>query len=325
MNYKKETEALQKQWRDSIKEKDTELFGLRQKAENAANQYNPRIAAINSERARLFDEIRELYNFLKSFGDIGKPITPFDFAVEDFMWPKVGSFDPPQHNSPYMQQDNSDNSGGILGKVVSTGSTVAVISTAMFFPIATPAALLGKGLINEVSGHGFFTKKADKEKYQNVVWECEKDLCARAKRNDDAATEVNFFEAARDIAEIYLHTIMGIKSLIDDTILPELDGITAFLYADAVKNCIIEGEDPRRAEPGSITEYEGTAYDAHYVFVQNAFDYYIIITKFFSDRIMGSIFADHLVTVDELDELHNRVNEIESRQKLLQSSTVFGG
>lgn len=305
MNYKKENEALIAQWKAEIQKHNQVITQLRQKAEKVVDQYNPRVATVNSERASLFQEIRKLYHFLKGFGNVGKEITPCDFCVEDFMWPSIAPFT--------CQSDLQAKQATPNG---STAGNVAMVATAVFVPLATPLMFVGKAL---------FDSKKQKQYYLDNTENHEKDMLARRKQRDDAEAEIKFFEAARDISELYLRTIMGIKAIINDTIMPELDGISAFLYADAIKDCIIDGKNPRNAEPHNIAEYSGTAYDVHYTFVRNAFDYYTLITKFFTSGILANIFDDHQVTDEEKHLLKNKIAEIENSQKLLEAKTVFGG
>lgn len=303
MNYKKENEALIAQWNDEIQKHNQVITQLRHKAQKVVDQYNPRVATVNSERASLFQEIRKLHHFLKGFGNIGKEITPCDFCVEDFMWPSIELF--------ASQSDSQAKQATPNGSTASNG---AMLGIAVFVPLATRGRYLGKA---------FFGSK--KKVYLENIEKYEKDMLARRKQRNDAEAEIKFFEAARDISELYLRTIMGIKAIINDTIMPELDGISAFLYADAIKDCIIEGENPRNAEPHNIAEYSGTAYDVHYTFVRNAFDYYTLITKFFTSGILANIFDDHQVTDEEKHLLKNKIAEIENSQKLLEAKTVFGG
>lgn len=327
INYKKETEALIENWKKEIDEKSGELSSLRREVERIANVYNPLIAQVNNKRGDLDNAIDKLYKFLKTFGDIGKPITPFDFVTERFMLPNLDLFDPTGKSLDEIDnQSTKDGQSaiGVLGAIgavgaVGVGATGGILGASAFCPPAMPAVLLIEGI------GALFSRRENREQYAEYQSQYYEDILIRKEQNAKAKNEVCFFQAACEIAKTYLDLIWSIKLSIDETILSELDGISAFLYADAIKNCIIEGLDPKNAEPCSIVEYKGTAYDSHFIFVQNAFDYYTLITKFFTDAILEKIFEDHAVTDDEIDDLKNRIADIETARKNLDNSLVFGG
>lgn len=142
---------------------------------------------------------------------------------------------------------------------------------------------------------------------------------------DCAKENEKFFLAAAEIASIYRSLIATVKDSISETILPELTGIDAFLAADAIKNCIISGMDPEDAEVANITEYKGTLFHGHFMFVKNTFDYYTIIAKFFTEPILTNIVEDNKITEEEKESFNKNVEKIEKKNKLLCETAMFGG
>ena len=130
---------------------------------------------------------------------------------------------------------------------------------------------------------------------------------------------------AVQIADLYRSLIASIRDIISDKIIPELNGILAFLYADAIKNCIINNEEPSNARIGNISEYIGTPYESHYQFIKNTFDYYILISKFFTEPVLTNLLKEKTISESELEIYVKRINEINNqRQKLLEGCLIGG-
>ena len=83
--------------------------------------------------------------------------------------------------------------------------------------------------------------------------------------------------------------------------------------------------DPCDAEIMTIDISHGTAYDMHYIFVRNVFDYYTMIVKFFTEPILTNIVADNKVTEAEKKDFKTKENQIRQHIQLLETSAVFGG
>lgn len=130
-------------------------------------------------------------------------------------------------------------------------------------------------------------------------------------------------EDAVEIAQIYRNTVIMVRDTIRDKIIPEMDLIRAFLYADAIRQQVLEGGNPQEAQPASIEEYEGTAQDIHFQFVKNTFDFYRISTQFFKEKILTNILENKGITDEEKEAFQTKIEEIQRSKELLESKKVL--
>ena len=303
------------------------------------NQYNSITCIINVERHLMRKEIRKLYRFLKNFGDIGDPITPFDFVAEDWLSVQNSAgVSSAQSESNRIHANNyvdistisAMTSAAAAGSVVMGGSTlftgvtgasiassaVTGLATPMLLPVAVPAVMLIKE---------WQKRSTDKDKLADLHQKAKHNEIRHQELINQAKNEVVFLANAVKLADLYRNIVVMVRDAIEETILPELDGIMSFLYADAIKNCIINNEDPNAAVIGKISEYRATAYDNHYQFVRNTFDYYRTITAFFTSKVMGNLLQKREISKSDFQTFSSEVNKLEAKQRQLCASTVFGG
>ena len=99
----------------------------------------------------------------------------------------------------------------------------------------------------------------------------------------------------------------------------------AFLYADAIKNAIINGEEPSMVTIGNISEYRGTPYEGHYLFVKNVFEYYTLISEIFTKPILTNIIEKRTVSEEKIEELKTDIEKFEIQHQKLMESAAIGG
>ena len=265
-----------------------EMQELLNECEDLKSYYDARIANINSERSLLRREKSELYNFLIRFGDIDKKLTIFDYSFEDFV------------NIPHYTN---------LNKKIKNVS-IRHISFFDYYFYGINAIIKSfqnkQTLVNE-------KRKFEEEKLQ---WELEKSSIKRYK---------NFLEEAKEIADLYFKTIVIVKDLIYYTIIPELEGVQTFLYAQAAKDVIICNEPITILSPAKISRFKNSKkYNIHYAFIKNTHDYYVLITKFFKNSILNNIISSFMenenniiekdkenlkISIEEIKELNNKLLE----------------
>ena len=301
--YEKMMQALQNDIDREYSEYYTQGTQLYNRSNEAVHKYNDQINVINSLRQSLNDDILVLYKFLKRFGDVGERISPFDFVTEDSKFVNNNTA-----GRPTTQRTGQNDTSGFVPK--------AMLACAAVAPQALPILLCGSALNN---------RSKSKKEYQTMLCDFETEKTKWEKDLAEAGELVRFYKDATEIANIYRALIASVRLAIRETIIPELTGIDTFLTADAIKNCIISGMDPNEAEIASISLYKGTAYDMHYTFVRNVFDYYTILVAFFTRPILTNIVKDNKVTAEEKNGFNDEVNQIKEQTKLLESSAVFGG
>lgn len=152
---------------------------------------------------------------------------------------------------------------------------------------------------------------------ENKESEYIKDL--KSKNNN-----ISSLKDAIEIAKIYRSIIVTVKDTISEKIIPELDFIRSFLYADAIRELVLEGEslETNSIEPCNIAEYKGTKQDIHYQFIKNTFDFYRISTQFFKKTVLTDILEDRVVTEQEKADFNEQVQLIKNQINSLEDMKV---
>lgn len=248
------------------------------------DKYNGEIAIINSSRAGMRDEIYQLYKFLNAIGgSLGEKITVFDFNSEA---PAI------YDDTPFVQK---------------VGEPVLEEKHALIDPLVKTISI-GKNNKKKIINF-----EVDVDGKNN---EYTKDLADRKNKK-------SFVEDALKIAEIYRNIVMIVRDAIKNKILPEMGLIQAFLYADAIRERILDDVNTSNVHPYSIEEYRNTTQDVHYQFVRNAFDFYNISTNFFKRTILTDIIADKIVTEDEKIEFNKQIEEIKNSVRSIEEKKVL--
>ena len=99
--------------------------------------------------------------------------------------------------------------------------------------------------------------------------------------------------------------------------------IKSFLYADAIREKIMDGGKLDNIRIYSIEEYQGTTQDKHYQFIKNTVDFYNLIVKFFKEKILTQIIKDQKITPEEKSGLKKQIQLIEEHITLLEKEKVM--
>lgn len=262
----------------------SEMSSVKSKYMELRDKYNHRISTIDSERTSMRNEIRELERFLRNIGGtLADDITIFDFCEE---------------RAPEFQDCVLLTKPDKLILEETHGWTDPLIKTI------------------KISN----TNKKKIEDYEIAIEE------KRQEYNQNVFKyrgKLKFLEDAVDIAEIYFQTIVIVKDAIKEKIIPELGLINAYLYAESLKEIIIDGETPIEVLPTSISECEGTAQDIHFQFVKNVFDFYTISTHFFKNPILTNIIADMQVTDEEKQNFNTKIENIKQSIQRVEEKKVL--
>lgn len=101
------------------------------------------------------------------------------------------------------------------------------------------------------------------------------------------------------IIAIYLSCLKTISEAIDNIIIPELDVVEAFFQATKLKNEIIAGNDLVNVQfPINMMMIKDTDYQKHYMFVKNAFMFYIISSKVYATPYLTRLLDDSTTEED---------------------------
>lgn len=267
----------------SRRERDYEDYkaklGCRMKIYNdRCSKFDVLVGTINTERLAFRKEIKVLYDFLQLIGGSlrdEKRISVFDFSDEAPAPNQLYSEIPPLPEPDFVNNDGWD--------------------------------LLWKGLIGVARDH--FKNKDLCEKFLQDI---EEKKSAYDKDIKDRETQISYIKDAIEIAIIYRNIIVTVRDTVAEKILPELDLIQAFLYADAIRERVLDGETTKDIQLCAISEYKGTRQDKHYQFVKNTFDFYNICTAFFKQTVLADILRDRIVSEEEKKEFKQNIDEIKA-------------
>lgn len=298
--YEKELEILQKEHNEKHAAYKKKLEEHRKAAEKACEKYNTLLGVINSERHLIRDELRSLFMFLKNLGDVGIPITIFDYEIE---LPEKLSIDDLDAVESLYDKDPPKNK----------------LRDATLFMVS-PALLLTEKAIG-----GIIKRSKDKKNLAEKLLLTEEKYTEWDNQLNKAESSVKFHETSAKIADLYRAVIATVSDTIKYTIIPELDGIAAFLSAYSIKDAIIYGENPDEVTQNRIDEFLGTPYETHYIFVKNTFEYYHMIKTFFTTTVLTNIISDHEITKEEEEDFEQKTNEIKEKGNQLSGMTSFGG
>lgn len=281
-----------------IKERDDKYYEHLKRTQEALDECedlksicDSRIANINAERSLLRREINELYNFLIKFGDMGEKITIFEYVFEDFV------------NIPHFNT--------IQKKSKNTRVQQAGFLDYYFYGVGA----IVKHFQNRKA---LIDAKADFEK-EYTEWE---------KELSELKLYKDFLEKACKIAEVYFKLIIIVKDVIYYTIVPELEGIQSFLYAQSAKDIILCNETIKVLSPSKISRFKGSKkYNRHYTFIKNTHDYYCLITEFFKTPVFTNFVTTFenkgILQENDTKEFNDSVKQIEDLNDKLLNNTVF--
>ena len=314
-NYKKKIEEESKVWEKDLNQYNESLKPIKNNIANACICFNQEVATLNSERSSLKEQINKLYYFLKDFGKIGDKITPFNFVNES--WQKNIDIDSIV-NPESVGEENSENGDLGLGAVAASVGAVALSTVAATtFPLLTPIAA-STLVFPDLFDRG---NKDDFLKYQTLHNEA---LLRYEKNLESLNNLIKTINLATEIAKLYYGTICTVKEAISETVIPELSGIKAFLYATSIANKVAENNTLTHGiEPVDILEIQGTQYDAHYQFLKNTVDYYTLIVKIFTQPVLTQMLEDNKITNEEHLAFKNHIRQIENKRTLLNENSLF--
>ena len=163
----------------------------------------------------------------------------------------------------------------------------------------------------------------NKETYNNFLTAVENMKNAYDEDIYQRVVLVSSLQDAIKIATVYRNIIVTVRDTIAEKIIPELELIQAFLYADAIRENLIEDDEISNIKPCNIVEYKGRKQDIHYQFVRNTFDFYKMSTTFFKKAVLTDILDDRVVTEGEKKEFHKQIYAIKNKMKTLESQKVI--
>lgn len=252
--------------------------------EQHRNDYNAEIGIINSECTSMRDELRILYDFLVSIGgNLGIRISIFDFQKEQFM---------PESKVPLISQIEK--------------------------PQFEEGDFWFDALLKTLRRN-----RRNKDMVRHLEVEIDNQYLLFDKQVALKQSECHFGDNAARIAEIYRNAVITVKDTVKSKIIPELSLIQAFLYADSIKEMVLDDVPLEMVEPNSIDEYEGTRYNSHYLFVKNTVDFYSLIAAFFRTSTLGDLLKKGKASEKDVEAFEKVVSGIEESINNLERNRVL--
>lgn len=293
---KSKIEEKYKERKDEYEEYEKKIKGRGDEFIKQKAAYNVEIGTINAKRDRLDTLIKSLYGYLKAFGNTGDEITPFDFVNESLNTMKFSDFIEQVENI----EMHLKNTGEIINDHPYAFHTVGIVMV--------PFAL----------------RNNRKEEYKNQTEKYEEEKTKYKKNIKNAEGAIKSLRDATEIAHMYYGVVSTVMIAIEKTIIPEISGVAAFLYAKVIaeKICYDEEFNKEDIKPDILT-IQNTKYDEHYQFWRNTHDYYAIIKKIFTNRILTKIFEDGKINDEEKDEFNKYVEELKAKEATVKQHLVF--
>lgn len=172
-----------------------------------------------------------------------------------------------------------------------------------------------KSLINGPIFTKLKTRKINlemKEKYN------EASLAANAILTECATREYST-DLEREVCRIYKETVQFISSYISTKIIPELELVEAFLQAESLKDIIISDQEEQlmdRSLSYNIQVVENTIYEKHFLFVQNAFLFYILACRIYNTPVLTRLLNNNITDIDKEQVEKERILLDEQVKKL---------
>lgn len=301
-----------------------------------SNKFNSLITIINVERHLMRREINSLYKFLKQFGDIGEKITLFDYTVEDWLFSDSNKeIESNNIKSNYLTSsaiekivDNPIVKGTMnffsASQIAKLGISSSSILT--FAPLVSPmTGLMAPTIGVGVAALNLLKKNYDKKELVKVQNDYQKEKIKIDKHIREIQSRTAHVTNLLEIANLYRVAISTIRDTIIDIIIPEINGIQSFIYADSIKNCIINGDDPYDFQISKISEYKDTAYDCHYTFIKNAYNFYRVTTEIFKEPILSNLCETKQITETIYKENENKLNNLRITCNKIKQISNFRG
>lgn len=262
----------------------TDLENVIKRYEDERDKYNAQLAMINSERLSMREELNKLHAFLLAIGgSLDKKITTFEFATEAYA-PNLGKVQLNPVESPFLKDDFG------------------------FFNFTV------QGVKNSMG---------NKSKIENYAYAMEQRKLEYDKDIKRWETQIKYMGDAALVAELYRHIVVVVRDAVREKIIPEMSFIQAFLYADAIREQIVERGVIEEIIPCDIVEYRGTKYDTHYCFIRNTFDFYDLCKNLFNKTILTDILADNVISEKEKWDFEAATREIKSQINVLDGMRVL--
>lgn len=137
-------------------------------------------------------------------------------------------------------------------------------------------------------------------------------------------SNVENMEIINQIVNMYENAIVIIKDCITEKVIPDLEFIEGFLYADAIRELVLDGEpldgDIRLHH---ISEYRIGKYNGYFQYVKNVFMFYKQSIEIYNDTILKNLFVSGRNIKQEQENFNKKIECIKKQQEKLEELEVI--
>lgn len=130
-------------------------------------------------------------------------------------------------------------------------------------------------------------------------------------------------EQDKKICEVYIDCVSYVTKYIVDIVLPELELIEAFFQAQKIKdNIIADNAIENLVFKNNIEVLKDTVYEKHYLFVKNAFMFYVLSCKIYNTPVLTRVLKNQ-TTATDVKLLENQKNALLLQGKKVSENLII--
>lgn len=128
-----------------------------------------------------------------------------------------------------------------------------------------------------------------------------------------------------EICDLYIKCVATISTVIERIIIPELNLISAFFDALAVKDAVLASLTVSTVNARkNIAVLAGTSYQKHYIFIKNAFLFYVMSCKIYNTPVLSRLLNNQIQEGDK-ELMSKHTNMLISQAKQLSENALGEG
>ena len=128
-----------------------------------------------------------------------------------------------------------------------------------------------------------------------------------------------------EICDLYIKCVATISTVIERIIIPELNLISAFFDALAVKDAVLASLTVSTVNARkNIAVLAGTSYQKHYKFIKNAFLFYVMSCKIYNTPVLSRLLNNQIQEGDK-ELMSKHTNMLISQAKQLSENALGEG
>jgi hypothetical protein len=126
-----------------------------------------------------------------------------------------------------------------------------------------------------------------------------------------------------EVCDAYIQVISYISEFIENTIMPELEGVEAFFQALCIKDEVIANNNPKFTPfKFDIDILYDSVYEKHYYFIKNTLVFYVFSCKVYNTKILTNL-LNNKATKDDLEVVKMYSQESKAISQKIDSNLIL--